>query len=137
MKRILTIAFTFCILGAVAQDAPVFEEPTNGAKIKFEESSFDFGDINQGDVVEHTFAFENVGNQPLILSNVMTTCGCTVPAWPREPIAPGTKSEITVKFNSRGKIGIQNKVITIVSNAVNQNERVKIVTNVKVPQTDG
>ena len=126
----------FCVLAVyslTAQDAAVFEMPENGPKIQFVESSFDFGDIEQGDVVEHTFAFENIGNQPLVISNVMTTCGCTAPSWPREPLAPGQKSELTVKFNSRGKIGIQNKVITIVSNGVNQRERIKITTNVKMP----
>jgi hypothetical protein len=137
MKQLLFTVLTFSVFALSAQDAPVFEEPVNGPKIKFLETQFDFGDIEQGEVVEHVFAFENTGNQPLVLSNVMTTCGCTVPAWPREPIAPGANGELKVKFNSRGKIGIQNKVITIVSNAVNQRERIKIVTNVKMPQTEG
>jgi hypothetical protein len=137
MKAIISSIFMVLTLTVLGQEASVFEEPVNGSKIKFAEVSFDFGDIEQGDVVEHTFTFENVGNQPLIISNVMTTCGCTVPSWPRDPIAPNTSSEITVKFNSRGKVGIQNKVITVVSNSVVQRDRVKIVTNVKMPQTEG
>jgi hypothetical protein len=136
MKQLLLIVLTLSVFALSAQDAAVFEEPVSGPKIKFSEEKFDFGDIEQGEVVEHVFAFENTGNQPLVLSNVMTTCGCTVPAWPKEPIAPGANAELKVKFNSRGKIGIQNKVITIVSNAVNPRERIKIVTNVKMPQTD-
>lgn len=106
------------------------EEPLVGPEILFVETSYDFGDITQGDKVEHIFAFENVGTAPLILSDVRTTCGCTAPEWPREPIAPGAAAAIKVVFNSVGKMGIQNKVITVMSNAVNNPARVKIVTNV-------
>ena len=106
------------------------EEPLTGAKISFSETSFDFGEITQGDKVTHIFEFENTGNEALVLSNVQTTCGCTAPEWPREPIAPGKSGSIKVVFNSTGKIGMQNKVITIMSNAVNSPARVKIETNV-------
>jgi hypothetical protein len=126
---IVLIAFCFSAV-LFAQDQPVFEEPSNGPKIAFTETRHEFGDIVQGAVVEHIFSFENTGNEPLILQDVKTTCGCTVPVWPREPIAPGDTSSIKVKFNSRGKVGVQNKVITIISNATNQRERVMIVTNV-------
>lgn len=139
MKKFVVFFFSFLILAlaSFAQEDKVFDEPANGPKIVFQESSFDFGDITQGDVVEHVFTFENTGNQPLILSNVQTTCGCTAPSWPREPIAPGDTGEIKVKFNSRGKVGMQNKIITVISNAVNQRERIKIVTNVTMPQSEG
>ena len=135
-KVLLPLLIVFSFVGK-AQDAAVFEEPVNGSKIVFKESKFDFGDITQGDQVEHVFEFENAGNEPLILSNVQTTCGCTASSWPREPIAPGETASITVTFNSRGKIGVQNKVITVISNAVNQRERVMIITNVMMPKTEG
>ncbi|MEH0157991.1 DUF1573 domain-containing protein [Limibacter armeniacum] len=116
----------FCIVAAQAQQA----ENTATSELKFSEKTFDFGDISQGDVVTHVFKFENSGAAPLVLSNVSTTCGCTAPAWPREPIAPGETAEITIKFNSRGKMGKQNKVITINSNASNAVERISITANV-------
>ena len=112
-------------------------EPLTGAKIYFAETSYDFGDITQGDRVEHTFEFENTGNEPLILSDVRTTCGCTAPEWPREPVIPGAKAKIRVVFNSTGKMGMQNKVITVMSNAVNNPARVKIVTNVLAKDSEG
>ena len=64
----------------------------------FAEEEFDFGTINEGDVVEHVFKFTNTSDKPLTISNARGSCGCTVPEWPREPIAPGEDGEIKVKF---------------------------------------
>lgn len=114
-------------LSVFAQDA---EEKVAGPEIVFAEASHDFGDIKQGDKVEHVFTFKNTGTEPLILSNVLTTCGCTAPDWPRDPIAPGKEATISVRFNSAGKMGRQNKVITIISNATNSQERIRIITNI-------
>ncbi len=110
-------------------------EELDGPQITFEVSSHDFGDIAQGEKVNYVFKFENTGIEPLILSNVLTTCGCTATSWPRQPIVPGEGGEISVSFNSAGKMGKQNKVITVVSNAINAQERVKIICNV-LPQKD-
>uniref|UniRef100_UPI00404ABB5C DUF1573 domain-containing protein n=1 Tax=Fulvivirga sp. TaxID=1931237 RepID=UPI00404ABB5C len=129
MKTLIVFVFgSFLIYGAMAQEAQV--EQKAGPEIAFAEEKFEFGDIYQGDKVEHVFKFENVGTETLVITNVQTTCGCTVPAWPRDPIAPGQESEIKVVFNSTGKIGRVTKVITIVSNAVNPNSKVTIVTNI-------
>ncbi len=131
-----SIVPAFLILLSMVAFAQEESTPLSGPKIYFSETSFDFGDITQGDRVEHVFEFENVGNEPLILSDVRTTCGCTAPEWPREPVIPGAKSMVRVVFNSAGKIGMQNKVITVMSNAVNSPARVKIVTNV-LSNTEG
>jgi len=91
-----------------------------GAVLSWEKPSHDFGDIQQGDRVEHTFKFTNTGSEPLVITNVQVTCGCTTPkGWARDPIQPGEQSEITLGFNSAGKYGRQQKVVTIVSNAIN------------------
>ena len=133
MKYLVSLLLIGSVFFAKAQDE---ETPMTGPKISFTEKSFNFGDIKQGETVEHVFMFENVGNEPLIISDVKTTCGCTAPEWPREPITPGAKANIKVVFNSAGKMGVQNKVVTILSNAVNNPERVKIVSNV-LPQKAG
>ncbi len=112
------------------------EETTEGPEITFAESSKNFGDITQGDVVEHTFKFENTGNQPLILSNVLVTCGCTATSWPRDPVEPNKSAEIEVRFDSKGKNGAQNKIITVVSNAINPREKVSIKANVLPKKKD-
>ncbi|MEM9830139.1 MAG: DUF1573 domain-containing protein [Bacteroidota bacterium] len=130
MKNTLALLFSFFLIQvAFAQEATTDEE-VDGPQITFAEDSKDFGDIVQGDKVSHTFEFENTGTEPLILSNVLTTCGCTATAWPREPIVPGASNKIEVSFNSTGKKGRQNKIVTVVSNAVNAQERVKLIANV-------
>jgi hypothetical protein len=81
----------------------------DGPVLTLEASSHDFGDITQGDVVERVFKFKNTGNQPLIITNIQTSCGCTTPVWPRDPIMPGGSGEIKVGFNSAGKMNKQTK----------------------------
>jgi len=128
MKKFVLVLFLALFASSMvnAQDAGTEKK----AEVKFEVAKHDFGDITQGDQVQYVFKFKNTGTAPLVLTNVATTCGCTAPEWPREPIMAGESGEITVKFNSAGKMGMQNKVITIYSNAVNNPERVTIITNV-------
>ena len=118
MKRILTLLFGVAVAAAAFAQTPAAKQ--NGPVLTWEKSIHDFGDMQAGDKVENTFRFTNTGTEPLIITNVTVTCGCTVPkGWPRDPIAVGGKGEIVVAFNSLGKMGKQNKVVTIVSNAVN------------------
>ena len=84
--------------------------------IKYEEESFDFGLINEGQHVIHVFKFKNMGTEPLVISNARGSCGCTVPTWPKDAIAPGETGEIKVDFNSEGKPGNQSKRVTVVAN---------------------
>ncbi len=131
--RVLASLFILCIGFGVLAQSTEEETSDSGAKITFKETVHEFGEINQGDVVTHVFEYENTGNEPLIISNVRTSCGCTAPNWSREPLAPGELGELTIRFNSRGKSGMQNKIITITSNAQNSQERVRITGNVLRP----
>jgi hypothetical protein len=111
--------------------------PETAAKLEFEEEVFDFGDIVEGDVVEHVFKFKNAGKSPLIISHAVGSCGCTVPEWPQEPIAPGDLGEVKVKFNSTGKQGEQDKTITISANTIPNKTKIRIVGGVEVnPETE-
>lgn len=85
-------------------------------KFKFEKYVYDFGQIAEGQIVKHVFKFKNVGKTPLIIQNASATCGCTVPEWTKEPIAPGDEGELRVEFNSSGKSGPQSKVVTVYAN---------------------
>ncbi|MEO5975840.1 MAG: DUF1573 domain-containing protein [Chryseolinea sp.] len=110
----------------------------NGPVITFEKKTHDFGDLAQGDKVEQVYKFTNTGTEPLIITNVQVTCGCTTPkGWPRDPIAAGGKGEIVIAFNSTGKIGRQNKVVTVVSNASNADgATISFVANVLEKKAD-
>ncbi|MFO7863765.1 MAG: DUF1573 domain-containing protein [Salinivirgaceae bacterium] len=92
------------------------EELANAPKIVFEENTFDFGTITQGEVVNHKYTFKNEGKTDLIIRKVHASCGCTAIAPPKEAIKPGETSSIEMKFNSRGKLNRQHKTIRIYSN---------------------
>jgi hypothetical protein len=89
----------------------------NAAKIAFKEETYNFGEIPEGPQVTHEFKFTNTGKEPLILSNVRASCGCTTPSWPKEPVLPGKDAAILVTYNTQGRPGNFSKVITITSNA--------------------
>jgi hypothetical protein len=79
-------------------------------------TEWDFGTINEGDVVEHKYTFVNNGEAPLIIESAKPSCGCTVPSFSREPIPVGGEGEILVKFDSKGKPNIQTKTVTVTAN---------------------
>lgn len=86
------------------------------AAIKFDKEEHDFGTLLQGEVVSYSFHFTNVGNMPLIVSEVGSSCGCTVGDYPREPIAPGKTGSIKVTYNSAGHHGFQSRYLTVMTN---------------------
>lgn len=122
--------FVLTLLACISFSMVSMAQDADAPEISFEKSSFDFGDIRQGQVVNASFKFKNTGKSPLILQNVQTSCGCTVPQWPKEPIGPGKTAELNATFNSAGKMGQQNKVITVFSNAKNSQTQVSIICNV-------
>lgn len=100
------------------------EDTVNVARIFFEEDTYDFGEIKSGEKVSHVFKFTNTGKMPLLITSARSTCGCTVPEWPKEAIAPGGQGELKVVFNSEGKSGRQNKPVTILANTYPATTRV-------------
>jgi len=86
------------------------------ASISFDTSSYDFGTVNEGDLVETTFKVTNTGTTDLVITNAQASCGCTVPTWPKEPVKPGETADIEVKFNTSGKPNRQSKSITLTTN---------------------
>ena len=94
----------------------VKKAPKKRAKMHFPEKVFDYGFIMQGDVVKHDFHFKNVGNDDLVIKRVDPSCGCTVPIYPKEPIAPGEEGKISVTFKSAGKLGRQVPSIKVLTN---------------------
>lgn len=107
--------------------------------VEFEETEYDFGTVMEGEKVVHVYKFKNTGDEPLIISNAKATCGCTVPSWPREPIAAGESSEIKVQFDTKnkGKVGgqLQSKRVTITANTDPVNSYVTIKGKVDKEET--
>jgi archaellum component FlaG (FlaF/FlaG flagellin family) len=135
MKKLFFVCAVL-LAGSVAAQKPA-GGASAGPIISWEKTVYDFGDIPAGDKVEHTFRFKNTGNAPLIITNVQVTCGCTTPkGWARDPIAPGESGEITIAFNTLGKFGLQKKVVTVISNATNQDEN-QITFNANVVERKG
>jgi hypothetical protein len=116
---VLSIVVGFTLNG-YSQDSKIAVQPesTNGPKIKFNETVHDFGNIKYGAESKYVFKFTNTGNEPLILSRPKSSCGCTIPTWPKEPILPGETNEILVTYNSH-HVGAFNKTVTVYSNAIN------------------
>jgi len=94
------------------------QEQIAGPEVSFKKEVHDFGKLQQHGDASTEFVFTNTGTEPLIISNARGSCGCTVPEWPREPIAPGASAAIKVKYDSK-RIGPINKSVTITSNATN------------------
>jgi hypothetical protein len=104
--------------------------PEKATTITFEKEVHDFGTVKEGDEVTYVFKFKNSGDKPLLISDAKGSCGCTVPDYPKNPIAPGEKGEIKVKFNSKGKPGAQTKFVTLNANTIPAETRLTIKANV-------
>ncbi|MBT4338370.1 MAG: DUF1573 domain-containing protein [Bacteroidetes bacterium] len=118
MKKVLTLVFALTIITASSSFAQLPDnEVAGGPKINFEETSFDFGEIEEGSYAKHIFEFKNIGDKPLLLKEVKPACGCTASEWTREPILPGEKGSVTAVFNSRGYGGRSfHKSISVTTN---------------------
>lgn len=117
--------------GAINANVSPASDALNAAAFTFEKDSYDFGQITEGDQVSYDFSFKNTGTEPLIITGATATCGCTVPNYPKEPIAPNGEGKITVKFDSKGKGGMQNKVITITANTVPATTELHMIGDIK------
>lgn len=126
----LMLAFTSCKDAGVKK---VTNADSKGLKVNmpkgplttaepYGESTFNYGTVNEGEVVDYVFKIKNTGNEPLVIKSAKSTCGCTVPKKPEHPIAPGEVADISVKFNTTGKGkrdgGVQKntKVVTVTAN---------------------
>ncbi|MGF1556627.1 DUF1573 domain-containing protein [Paucihalobacter sp.] len=118
MKNVITILFFGLLsVGVFAQDKV--------AKIEFKTETIDYGTIEKGADGLRTFEFTNTGEAPLIISDVKSSCGCTVPKWTKEPIMPGASGEIQVKYDTN-RVNPIRKTVTVISNAVTPTVALKI-----------
>lgn len=125
MKKTVLVLFLGLIsLGIYAQEAT--------AKIEFKSETIDYGEIDKGSDGVRVFEFTNTGTVPLVISNVRSSCGCTIPKKPEEPIMPGKTGKIEVKYDTN-RVGPIRKAITVTSNADTPTKVLKIKGEVKGP----
>ena len=132
MKKLL-FTMMLALVATVGFNKAIAQEVQSGANIEFSKDTHDYGNLKNGGNGKCTFEFTNTGTAPLIISNAKGSCGCTVPQWPKEPIAPGAKGVISVEYDTK-KVGPINKSVTITSNAANEpTKTLKIRGNVAAP----
>ncbi len=140
MKKTIVFA-SLCLFVAFTSQAQT-EKPAavaapadnkNAPEMTFEVEEYNYGTIKQGESITREFTFTNTGKEDLIISNAQGSCGCTVPIWPKEPMKKGAKNVIKVTFNSAGKMGMQDKTVTITSNAKNSPKVLHLKGTVEQP----
>lgn len=119
-----TYSLIICLLFASFVTAQDKSELKAGV-FEFETETIDYGTINKGDDGNRTFSFVNNGNAPIIITKIKSSCGCTVPTYSKEPILPGEKGEIKVRYATT-RIGTFSKTITVLSNAENPQKPLRI-----------
>ena len=144
-------AFVFCTIGcdwgesgSVSTDlihipataSTATPTPEDVPAIAFTDTLVDLGIVSEGTQADVVFSFENTGDAALILSDVSTSCGCTLAEqWPREPIQPGGNGEVAVRFDSRGRVGANRKEVFVVTNSVPSTTTLVLTAEVIGPST--
>lgn len=134
LAMIATMATT-----AIAQDNSTrevaTENPTSGPQMEFENTTIDYGTIEQNADPYRVFTFANTGDEPLVIKHAKGSCGCTVPQWPKEPIAPGATGEIKVRYDTK-RIGAFTKRVTLTTNVEGDNIVLTIKGKVEKPSEE-
>lgn len=127
MKKLVFLLGFFFIFSLAAKSQT--STKVDGPVITFEKMEHDYGTIQQGADGNCEYKFKNTGNEPLIISDVRKSCGCTTPTWSKEPILPGKSGVIKVGYDTN-RIGAFTKTITVISNATNPSVELKFMGNV-------
>jgi len=138
MKKVFILFFTIIVLFSCKSTTNETENKTDidtkgKPKFEFVDEVHDFGKIIQGERVEYSFKFKNVGDADLIISNARASCGCTSPEYKKEPIKPGDEGSISVTFDSNNREGNQYKTITVTANTEPDVHELVITCNVVKP----
>ncbi|HUH35649.1 MAG TPA: DUF1573 domain-containing protein [Moheibacter sp.] len=104
------------------EQAELVVDPATAAALTFDSQVYDFGDLPAKAKVDHYVKFTNTGASPLIIKNAVGSCGCTVPIWPKEPIAPGATDSMKITYDAGNQMGRQQKIVTLTTNTVKGKE---------------
>jgi hypothetical protein len=134
MKKITLLFSLLFVTAFISQNANA--QIVSGAKIEFSKETHDYGTVKYGADGTCTFDFTNTGSEPLIISNAKGSCGCTVPEWPKEPIAPGATGTIKVSYDTK-RPGAISKSVTITCNDAAEPTKVIRITGNVLPAPEG
>lgn len=135
MKKLLFTLSLVCT-AFIGMNSASAQAVQSGAEIKFEQETIDYGTIDQYADGVREFVFTNTGNEPLVISSAKGSCGCTVPTYPREPIAPGESGKLKVKYDTK-RVGKFTKSVTIQSNAVTEPTKVLRIKGDVIAKPEG
>ena len=132
LNSFIVIICCFILLSACNKDGSNTTENTTNADsvakaqassttIEFDQMKHNFGKIKEGEKIAHSYKYKNTGKNPLKISNVKPSCGCTTPDWTKDPIPAGGEGYIKVEFDSKGKTGVQNKSVMVSANTTPEN----------------
>jgi len=138
LLSIIVLSFSGCGDGKknITTDLIIVPETASGKKIEkypvitFEKTSHDFGQIIRGEKVSFRFKFKNTGKMPLIITDVPSSCGCTVPEFSKLPVSPGEEGYVLVTFNSQTESGYRSKTVTVITNGQPRTQVLTISANV-------
>ena len=124
-KFILSLGLSFMamMIFGVANAQTTTPAVQGNAKVEYDKDVHDYGTIEQGADGTCEFKLKNTGTDPLVIRDARGSCGCTVPTWPKEPIAPGATAIIKVKYDTK-RVGVINKSVTVTSNATNEGTKI-------------
>jgi len=126
MKRIVFLVLGIAIFGLIGCGGGSGEkEKKSDSRIEFDKTNHDYGELDFGSDGICEFKFTNTGKEPLVLTNVKSSCGCTIPEWPKEPVGSGESASIKVRYDTH-RVGTFTKSITVYSNADNSPKRIFI-----------
>jgi hypothetical protein len=135
MKKIALIALMFSAITISKAQLSIISPSLDvkrgqEGKFKFDSLQYNFGTIKQGEQIEHDFIFINVGKSPITITDARGSCHCTVPKWPQQPVKRNAKGVVKVHFDSTGKMGVQDKTVTVTSNAIQKTVTLHLKGNV-------
>ena len=135
MKKLFLLALLAVFATGAVKAQDVNQVPANGPKIHFAKIEHNYGQIQKGGDGNCEFTFTNDGTEPLILSNVRASCGCTTPSWTKDPVMPGQTGTISVRYNTNNVGGFK-KTITVTSNAIDNARMVLTIKGNVVAPTE-
>lgn len=131
MKNLFLLLLFSLSLSCEHKKQETKDRPTADTSVEFRQTTYNFGDLSEGEIVSHSFHFKNTGKENFLIRKVDSGCGCTSVNYEKAPIAPGKEGKVEITFNSSGRYGKQYKEISIFANVPQKEIKLKFTANIK------